>query len=133
MVKLCDRLSELDVLLNYIDSADWIKIPDEVIFYIKENKNDEYIWEYDVNKSLEDQNLSKDTFSLLTFIMYKYIATAEERKEMEHLLDENIKNDLKNTETTEIKKDVNLIKIDENRENFFSRLLVRIKQFFKKN
>lgn len=133
MVKLCDRLSELDVLLNYIDPADWIKIPDEVIFYIKENKNDEYIWEYDVNKSLEDQNLSKDTFSLLTFIMYKYIATAEERKEMEHLLDENIKNDLENTETTEIKKDVNLIKIDENRENFFSRLLVRIKQIFKKN
>ena len=73
MVKLCDRLSELDVLLNYIDPEEWVKIPDSVIFYIKENKNNEYVWEYDETKSLEEQDLSKDTFSLLTFIMYKYI------------------------------------------------------------
>ena len=28
MINLKDRLSELDVLLNYIDSEDWVKIPE---------------------------------------------------------------------------------------------------------
>lgn len=152
MVKLCDRLSELYVLLNYIEPEDWIKIPDEVIFYIKENKNNEYVWEYDETKELEEQNLSKDTFSLLTFIMYRYIATDEERKEIELLLDENVNsyqssksqqlaneineepnNNSNITETTEIQKDVNLIKIEENKENFFNRVIAKIKQIFKKN
>lgn len=152
MVKLCDRLSELYVLLNYIEPEDWIKIPDEVIFYIKENKNNEYVWEYDETKELEEQNLSKDTFSLLTFIMYRYIATDEERKAIELLLDENVNsyqssksqqlaneineepnNNSNITETTEIQKDVNLIKIEENKENFFNRVIAKIKQIFNKN
>ena len=51
MINLKDRLSELDVLLNYIDSEDWVKIPDNIIFYIKENKNKEYDWKYDETRS----------------------------------------------------------------------------------
>ena len=35
MINLKDRLSELDVLLNYIDSEDWLKIPDNIILQQK--------------------------------------------------------------------------------------------------
>lgn len=148
MVKLCDRLSELDVLLNYIEPEEWVKIPDNVIFYIKENKNNEYVWEYDETKSLEEQNLSKETFSLLTFIMYKYIASNEERKEIEKLLEENIKSyqqmdktaedivSRKENENVEIlseQKETNLIKIEEKNETFFKRILASIKKIFKIN
>ena len=148
MVKLCDRLSELDVLLNYIEPEEWVKIPDNVIFYIKENKNNEYVWEYDETKSLEEQNLSKETFSLLTFIMYKYIASNEERKEIEKLLEENIKSyqqmdktaedivSRKENENVEIlseQKETNLIKIEEKNETFFKRILASIKKIFEIN
>ena len=148
MVKLCDRLSELDVLLNYIEPEEWVKIPDNVIFYIKENKNNEYVWEYDETKSLEEQNLTKETFSLLTFIMYKYIASNEERIEIEKLLEENIKSyqqmdktaedivSRKENENVEIlseQKETNLIKIEEKNETFFKRILASIKKIFKIN
>jgi len=151
MINLKDRLSELDVLLNYIDAEDWLKIPDDIIFYIKENKNKEYNWEYDETKSLENQNLSKDTFSLLTFIMYKYIASEEEKKEINLLINEiteelNKKYDLDNIfkktseenkkisslEEITVSNETSLIKIDENNKSFFSIILSFIKKFFKK-
>jgi len=151
MINLKDRLSELDVLLNYIDAEDWLKIPDDIIFYIKENKNKEYNWEYDETKSLENQNLSKDTFSLLTFIMYKYIASEEEKKEISLLINEiteelNKKYDLDNIfkktseenkkisslEEITVSNETSLIKIDENNKSFFSIILSFIKKFFKK-
>jgi len=149
MINLKDRLSELDVLLNYIDSEDWLKIPDNIIFYIKENKNKDYNWEYDETKSLENQNLNKDTFSLLTFIMYKYIASEEEKKEINLLVNEiteelNKKYDVDNifkktsaenknsSEEFTVSKETALIKVDEKKENFFSIIISFIKKFFKK-
>lgn len=152
MINLKDRLSELDVLLNYIDSEDWVKIPDNIIFYIKENKNKEYDWEYDETKSLEEQNLNKDTFSLLTFIMYKYIASEEEKKEINLLVNESTeelkqkydvnnifkknteeKQEISNSqENSSISEQTALVKIDEKKENLFSILISFFKRIFKK-
>jgi len=91
MTNLGNRLAELDILLNYVDSEDWAKIPDDIIFYIKENKNEDYEWQYDESKSLEEQDLSRDTFSLLTYIMYTYVATDEERQQLDEIIEENTK------------------------------------------
>ena len=152
MINLKDRLSELDVLLNYIDSEDWVKIPDNIIFYIKENKNKEYDWEYDETKSLEEQNLNKDTFSLLTFIMYKYIASEEEKQEINLLVNESTeelkqkydvnnifkknteeKQEISNSqENSSISEQTALVKIDEKKENLFSILISFFKRIFKK-
>ena len=151
MINLKDRLSELDVLLNYIDAEEWLKIPDEIIFYIKDNKNKDYNWEYDETKSLENQNLSKDTFSLLTFIMYKYIASENEKKEISLLVNEiteelNKKYDvdnifkktsgenknISNLKEITVSNETSLIKIDENNKSFFSIIISFIKKFFKK-
>lgn len=151
MINLKDRLSELDVLLNYIDAEEWLKIPDEIIFYIKDNKNKDYNWEYDETKSLENQNLSKDTFSLLTFIMYKYIASEEEKKEISLSINEiteelNKKYDvdnifkktsgenknISNLKEITVSNETSLIKIDENNKSFFGIIISFIKKFFKK-
>ena len=152
MINLKDRLSELDVLLNYIDSEDWVKIPDNIIFYIKENKNKEYDWEYDETKSLEEQNLNKDTFSLLTFIMYKYIASEEEKQEINLLVNESTeelkqkydvnnifkknteeKQEISNSqENSSISEQTALVKIDEKKDNLFSILISFFKRIFKK-
>ena len=151
MINLKDRLSELDVILNYIEPEEWLKIPDDVIFYIKENMNKDYKWEYDKTKSLENQNLNKDTFSLLTFIMYKYVASEEEKKEISLLINE-ITEELKQRydvnnifkKTNEENKNISdsqeiytsnenaLIKIDEKKQSIFSIIISFIKKFFKK-
>lgn len=149
MINLADRLSELDVLLDYIDSEEWVKIPDDIIFYIKDNKNKEYNWEYDKTKSLEEQNLNKDTFSLLTFIIYKYVASEEEKKEINLLVNE-ITEELKqkydvdnifkkkneqhviNSQPNSSTNETALIVIDEKNKTFFGRIISFIKKFFKK-
>lgn len=89
MVNIQDRLVELDAVLEYMDDSDWVKIPDKVIFYIKENKSKDYTWTYDESKSLEDQDIHQDTFSLLSVISYKYIATEEEKEQMKAIFQEN--------------------------------------------
>ena len=149
MINLKDRLSELDVLLDYIDSEEWVKIPDDIIFYIKDNKNKEYKWEYDKTKSLEEQNLNKDTFSLLTFIIYKYIASEEEKREINLLVNEvteelnkkyDIDNIFKNKNEENIDKsqkysfvnETSLIVIDEKNKTFLARIISFIKKFLKK-
>ena len=149
MINLADRLSELDVLLDYIDSEEWVKIPDDIIFYIKDNKNKEYNWEYDKTKSLEEQNLNKDTFSLLTFIIYKYVASEEEKKEINLLVNEiteelkqkydvdnifkkkNEQHDI-NSQPNSSTNETALIVIDEKNKTFFGRIISFIKRFFKK-
>ena len=91
MNDLKNRLSELDELLKYISPEDWAKIPDDVIFYIKDNKNDDYVWQYDESKSIEEQNVNPDTFFILLYIMCKYVFSDEERKQFEGLIRENTK------------------------------------------
>ena len=59
MVKIQDRLYELDILLNYIDTQDWLKIPDEIIFYIKNNKSTTYAWQYNEDIPFEEQKSFK--------------------------------------------------------------------------
>lgn len=84
-----NRLSELDILLDYIDDSEWVKIPDNIIFFIKDNKNKDYDWKYDESVPFENQNISPDTYSLLTLIYYKYIASQEEKKLTKQLIIDN--------------------------------------------
>lgn len=89
MVDIAKRLSELDVLLDYMDDNDWLKIPDEVIFYIKNNKDKQYVWKYDESKSFEEQEINEDTFAILTSLIIKYVANEEEKVQIKQLLTEN--------------------------------------------
>ncbi len=91
MTKIRDRLYELDILLNYISDTDWLKIPDEIIFYIKENKNSEHTWYYDEDVPFEDQQIHIDTMTLFSYLAYKYIANDFEKEEMKKIFDENSK------------------------------------------
>ena len=90
MLNLKDRLSELDILLDNIDSYDRQKIPNDIIIGIKENKNKDYNWEYDQSISFEDQEINNDTLILFLLIMYKYIANEEEKKEIDTILNDNL-------------------------------------------
>ena len=61
------------------------KIPKDLIDLIRKNKDSEYIWKYDSNKKLEEQNIHKDTIAILSYINTKYILEGNQKMLMKNL------------------------------------------------
>ena len=92
MTELNKRLVEVDVILEHLSKSDYEKIPEELIEAIKENKDDEYIWIYDENKELKEQNLSKDTISILSYINMEFLLNEKQRNFMQQVFNKNGQN-----------------------------------------
>ena len=73
MVDYNKRLVEVDEILEYFSEEDLIKIPDEVRKEIRDNMDEEYYWEYYETKSLKDQDVSKDTITILAYLNMEYL------------------------------------------------------------
>ena len=82
MEDLNKRLVEVEYILKKLDDEYIKKIPQEIWDYIDENKDRNYIFNYDENKTLVEQNLSIDTISILTYINMEYLLGEEQKKEM---------------------------------------------------
>lgn len=82
MEDLNKRLVEVEYILKKLDDQYIKKIPQEIWDYIEENKDKDYIFNYDENKTLVEQNLSIDTISILTYINMEYLLGEEQKKEM---------------------------------------------------
>lgn len=147
MRDLNKRLTEVDEVLNYLDEDELKKIPEEIRKLIKDNKDKEYFWKYDENKPLKDQNLSRDTFSFLSYLNMEYLLNDEERNIINQIHAENERKEEKikaekyktedlfkrsniKTEGNEIKNELNELSITEYKENFFKRLLNKLKGLF---
>lgn len=150
MVDYNKRLVEIDEILNYLSEEDLLKIPEEVRQVIKENKDKEYIWKYDISKELKDQDVSRDTIALLSYLNMEYLLNEEQKQVMKQLHEYNekkleeakaklyssddlFKNKHKNIEekaNTEISQENSLIKYKE--ANFFIKMINIIKNFFRK-
>ena len=149
MVNVKDRLAELDVLLDVLDLNDWLKIPENIILSIKHNKNYNYNWNYDFTIPFEEQKINNDTLMLFLLIVYKYIASEEEKKQIDKILENNtieynkkynienifkkkdaqITNDnIKETET--INDQQSLVKY---KDNIFDKIKKYFSKFFKRN
>lgn len=74
------RLVEVSIILNHLKKSDYDKIPKEVIDIIEKNKDKEYIWKYDETKDLKNQNVSKDTIAILSYINMQYLLNEEQKK-----------------------------------------------------
>lgn len=86
MENLDKRLTEVEYILKKLDKEHINKIPKEIWDYIKENKDESYIFNYDSSKNLVEQNLSINTISILTYINIKYLLNENQKKEMIELL-----------------------------------------------
>ena len=80
------RLVEVEYILKKLDDEYVRKIPKEIWDYIEENKDKNYIYNYDESKTLAQQKLSIDTISILTYINMEYLLDEKDKKEMEELL-----------------------------------------------
>lgn len=91
MIDYKKRLVELEEVLKHLSKEDYEKIPDWLIKGIKDNKDESYMWNYDENKTLKEQNIAHDTIVMLSFINIKYLLTEEQKKLMKEFYKLNSK------------------------------------------
>ncbi len=89
MIDYKKRFVEVDEIIKYLPKKDLSKIPNDLIHLIRKNKDSKYIWKYDNNKKLEEQNIHKDTIAILSYINMKYILEDNQKMLMKNLHDYN--------------------------------------------
>lgn len=85
-------LVEVDLIIEQVIPKELtLKIPKKFKDFIKNNKDPNYLFKYNFEKELEEQVLMNDTKILLGMLYLNYWATDDEKKEINHILDENEK------------------------------------------
>lgn len=140
--------SEVLEILKYVPKEEYEKIDKEKLAFYERNKKQDYIFNYDVNKTLDEQGVSKIAKVIISIIYRDYWASDEERNEileMQNKMRKNLKEKTqidfdpniafkKNVEEENIIKEVANNQITEyKKENFFQKIINKIKNIFNKN
>ena len=78
-VKYQNAFSEVLEILKSISKEDYDKIPSEEISVFEENKNKNYNFEYNPNKTLNEQNVSKEAKYIIAILFRDYWASTEQK------------------------------------------------------
>lgn len=146
MIKLEYGIAYKEVLeiLKYIPIEDYNKIPKDKIELFETNANKDYIFNYDPNKTLNEQNVSKIAKGIIAILFRDYWATETQRQkiiniqnyerrklEEEKLKKYNPDNLFKNSSTentSETTKEKALI--ETKKEKFYEKILKLLKKLF---
>lgn len=85
MIDYGKRLVEVDEILKYLSKDNIMKIPEEIRQIIKNNRDKEYVWKYDINKSLNEQKLNRDTIAILSYLNIEYLLNSDQKEIMEYI------------------------------------------------
>lgn len=137
-------LVEVDAVLSCLDYNEYKKIPTNIINAIENNKDEEYMYEYDEELEYEDWSLMPETKAILYNIFKQYLATEEQRKylqqkeRLENYKIESEKIKKYNSENLFKKeKEVKKVEQEENnelivkRDSSFKRILEKLKSIFR--
>lgn len=139
--------AEVDEIFKYMSDELLKKIPAKLKEGIEEYKNQEYIFEYDRTKSLQEQNILEETKDFVSAIYLSYLCTKDEKERIEKICKENelkkvSKNEIsfdfvKNTDkvdesniTVDNSQNTNLPSVNYN-EKWYEKIINKIKSFFK--
>ena len=126
----------LEILKN-VPKEQYEKIPKEELDFLEKNRNKDYNFSYDI----ENPNTLRKTDAILISMYKKYIATENEKKAIEEILELNYrKNELEKKEKygdkvlfnkpqEEIKEKI--LPIEVKKKNAFEKFIDKIKSFFK--
>lgn len=89
MNNLKKTFSEIDMILNLIDSEMKNKVSADFIKFIKEEKDNEYKPNIKQDIPLEEQNILPETIDILALLKLNYWCNEEEKKELLELLNKN--------------------------------------------
>ena len=136
------RLVEVYEVLRYMPKDEVEKIPEDLKEAIKDGRDSDYEWHYDIEKKLVEQDLHTDTIAILSYLNMEYILTPEQRKviEQSHLLNDRIKDYKENKsidekseiKTNNVKIECNELVVEEEKKSIFSTILDYIKHIFNK-
>ncbi len=74
--------SEILEILKHIPMEDYNKIPKEKLELFEANANNDYTFNYDPNKTLQEQNVSKITQGIIILLFRDYWATEIQRNKI---------------------------------------------------
>lgn len=147
MIKLEYGIAYKEVLeiLKYIPIEDYNKIPKDKIELFETNANKDYIFNYDPNKTLNEQNVSKIAKGIIAILFRDYWATEVQREKIirkqknDRLILEEQKKSLYDIENifkkrnicseTEAKEEITEMVVY--KANFITRVFNKIKKFLK--
>ena len=125
---------EVSKILKYISKTLNGKIPSNLINYFEENKAEDYNFEIDPEKSIEEQKTLPETNEILDILYRDYIYSEEYEKEIkdenkEELIEEyNEKISFENNQSKETENiGMKSISIVEYKETFFTKIMHKIR------
>lgn len=74
--------AEVLEILKYVSNEDYNKIPKEKIELFEKNANLNYDFSYDINKTLDEQNVSKKAKTIIAILFRDYWATEAQREKI---------------------------------------------------
>ena len=78
-IEYANAYKEVLDILKYISKEDYEKIPKTEIQMFEENSNKNHNFKYDVDKTLEEQNVSEIAKMIIAILYRDYFATKEQR------------------------------------------------------
>ena len=127
-------LTEVDEVLNYLDVKLLNKIPDTFKNFIKNSKNKMYKYQYNKEKTLYEQELSKEAKAIISLIYRDYICDSQEKNQLVQEEKINMQNEFKVKEIETIKNDVKTetkaIAIIE-KESFWKKVINKMKKILR--
>lgn len=94
------RLTEVNEILKHLPKKEFHKIPKHVIENIKENRDENYIFQIDKSKKIYEQPLNRDTVVIISYINYTYLVNDKQKLFLEKIYKKN------NTENPLISKKI---------------------------
>ena len=148
-VEYANAYSEVLEILKYISKEDYEKIPNSKIELFETNHNKEYIFKYNPNKTLDEQNVSKTAKAIIAILFRDYWATEiqkekiitkqnydrkqlEEKKKERYNSDNLFKNNEKKINLDGTKQEQKLALIEINNIKWYKKVWEFITRFFSK-
>lgn len=136
---------EVIEILKHVSKEDYDKIPKDKIELFETNANKNFNFTYDINKTLDEQNVSKKAKTIIAILFRDYWATDIQREKIKAKEQHDRK--LKEEKSRELYNPDNIFKKDEKMENnntpaeekliipykesFIKKLFNKIRNFFK--
>lgn len=79
--ELKEAAVEINSIFKYMELDILNKIPDKIKIFFKNIASDKYIFEYDQEKPLKEQNIKNETKGIIALLYRDYICTKEEKEE----------------------------------------------------
>lgn len=131
--------TEVYEILSYMDKMTVMKIPIELLKFIKENKNDNFNTLIDKNDLFNMNNISTETKHVLAWLDVNYWMSKEKKERLKekyyknHMLFYNSEKILKKATYEKMQETSNITGIMEYKESMGIKLINKLKKFLGKN